>query len=127
MPTTDPYGTWNELGTVFPVHSQWVYCPSRTEEFNATFRLTFYGDVERANSFLWFRTEFDINGTRLVQQAIRVYPKFERQIIEYPMNSEIVRAGTTTRIVGVQKKHRWQKYVGYTPDTNYAVLVEELW
>ena len=116
-----------ELGTVFPVHSQWVYCPSRTEEFNSTFRLTFYGDMERANSFLWFRTEFDINGTRLVQQAIRVYPKFERQIIEYPMNSEIVRAGTTTRIVGVQKKHRWQRYVGYTPDTDYAVLIEELW
>ena len=127
MPTRDPYGTWNELGTIFPIHSQWVHCPSRTEEFNSTFRLTFYGDMERANSFLWFRTEFDINGTRLVQQAIRVYPKFERQIIEYPMNSEIVRAGTTTRIVGVQKKHRWQKYVGYTPDTNYAVLVEELW
>ncbi len=127
MPISDGYGTWNELGVVLPTHGSWVPFPVRTTELNATFRLTFLGDLVGANSFLWFRAEYAIANTPLVQQAIRVYPKAELQLIDYPMLPELRHRNITSRIISVQKRHRWQRRVGFTPDTNYFLKVEELW
>lgn len=128
MPTQDNFGVWSNLGTVTPLHHQWIEFPGQAQDLNETIRLTFEcSDFSRINSFGWLRVIYKVNGQLVVEPSTRIYPKEEKIIIPMPVNPEFFQRGNSFRSFQIMKKHRWQRYIGYTPDINWKVTLEELW
>lgn len=111
--------SWYPLGTVTPSLTEWQLFG--TPSFSELFRATYLGPIESISSFAWFRSYY---ATDEVSEAIRLYPKTERQIIESVIPEAFKQAGQVVRFFGVRKRSRYRS-IGIAPDSNWQVVLEE--
>lgn len=125
---TDDIGVWNDLGTITPLHKQWLKFPNRATGANATLRITcFCSDWNKVNSWIWLRPRYQTSNSDQVGLSIRIYPKQEKQLVEIPIPVDLQERSVYFRDFEVYKNLRWRRYIGYTPDVNWQIKLEELW
>lgn len=128
---TDNMGQWYNLGNVTPILFKWVKFPRATLDFNASFRLNFTGYNPKGDSgYAWLRLSYLTNANNrkpLVEQAIRIYPKEESNIITFPYPEEF-----TAKFIKVYRRFEIQKManlprnVGIKTVNTWAINIEEL-
>jgi hypothetical protein len=113
----DDFGIWDDLGTVIPEPETWLDFPHSTVSRSGTTRLIFGGDLTRPNSYAWIRCVYVIGISQLFGRWIRVYPKIQRDIIEYPHPQDFAgNPGIIYRSFQVQKRAwgRWRVGISQT-------------
>lgn len=128
MSTQDSFGVWGSLGTIEPSHENWQQFPNAALETNPTIRLSYScSDWNKVNSFGWLRVVYKVGGQRVAEASRRIYPRNEPLLVEFPVNSDFLARGISARFFEVKKQLIWERYVGFTPDINWSVQIEELW
>lgn len=126
--TEDDIGIWNDLGTLTPGAENWVKFPVLATGANDTVRITFSSEnFSKINSFVWLRPRYQTANSDQVGQAIRVYPKPEKQVLEVPISQDFRDRSIYFRAFEIKKQLKFRRYVGTTLDINYMMKLEELW
>ena len=106
----DDFGIWDDLGTVLPLEENWLVYPRSTTSRSGTTRLVFGGDLEKTNSYGWIRCIYTIGIAQVFGRWIRVFPKVQRDIIDYPHPEDFANnPGIITRSFEVQKRS-WNRF-----------------
>jgi hypothetical protein len=126
--TEDDIGIWNDLGTLTPNATNWVKYPVVATGANDTIRITFSSsNFSKINSLVWLRPRYQTADSDQVGQAIRIYPKPEKQVVQVPIPQDFRDRSVYFRAFEIKKQLKYRKYIGITPDTNYMMKLEELW
>ncbi|NJO76155.1 MAG: hypothetical protein HC833_21825 [Leptolyngbyaceae cyanobacterium RM1_406_9] len=109
---------WRSLGSITPTLT-WQLFDIPT--FSDTFRVTYGGDIARANTFAYLRQYLSSD---IVTKSIRLYPKPQQEVIELSIPSSLRDTGQVLCYLGAMKfparRFRYQ-----LPDTNWTLTIEE--
>ena len=124
-------GEWYNLGVVTPQPFKWVKFPWSTLDFNASFRINFPNYNPKGNNgYAWLRLIYLTNANNrkpLVEQAIKIYPKLESTIINFPYPEEFTFKNIKVyRKFEVQKIVKLPKTIGTTTHNVWTINIEEL-
>lgn len=88
---------WRSLGTITPTLTWQTFNIPTTSD---TFRITYGGDIARANTFAYLRQYLSSD---VVTKSIRLYPKLQQEVIELPIPSSLRDAGQFLCYLGAMK------------------------
>lgn len=129
--STDAIGLWNDLGTITPIYDQWVVFPTVSDSGNALLRASFFcSDFDKINSYLYFRSRYQVSPDDQVSLATRIYPSTHsstRLLFELPIPKSLLDLSVYLRSIEVKKIIAYERYTGISPDINYDVRLEELY
>jgi hypothetical protein len=125
---TDDIGVWNDLGTITPSCTDWIKFPNTATGANATLRATYFcSDFSKVKSWCWLRARYRTGDSDQVSQSIRLYPKADKQLIEFPIPQDLQDRSVYFRDFEVRKFLKLRRSVGITPDIIWQIKLEELW
>lgn len=123
----DQFGTWDDLGIVQPIFEQWVEFPDYSESLSETIKLSFSGELEQLKSFAYIRCIYVILNQVIKGQWWRIYPKFEQEIIIYPVPEEFkFSLRPVQRFFEIQKRHYYRYRVGISNDKIWTINLQVL-
>jgi hypothetical protein len=109
---------WRSLGTITPALTWQLF---NVPTLSNTFRVTYGGDIARANTFAYLRQYLSSDE---VTKSIRLYPKPQQEVIELPIPSELRETGQFICYLGAMKfPARRFRYV--LPDSSWTLTIEE--
>ncbi|OKH47298.1 hypothetical protein NIES2101_23965 [Calothrix sp. HK-06] len=129
MPSiTDDIGVWFNLGAI-NVTQNWIKFPNTATGANATIRLSFNSPSwNKLNSYILIRPRYKTSNSDQVGQAQRVYPVQNLKIVlQVPIPEDFQERSIYFRDFEVKKVLRYRRRIGYTPDAELNVTLEELW
>jgi hypothetical protein len=128
MAQSDLAGVWQYLGTITPQFEQWSRFPLATSSNNSTIRLTFYDNNEfrKIGSFGYLRVVYEFPDL-FYSPWKRVYPNFTRQVLEFPIPSELLYVSTAiVRHFEVMKRNKYNRPNLTIIDSDWSVAIESL-
>jgi hypothetical protein len=109
---------WRSLGSITPTLTWQLFNIPTTGD---TFRVTYGGNLARANTFAYLRQYLSNNE---VTKSIQLYPKPQQEVIELPIPLALRNTGQFVCYLGAMKfparRFRYQ-----LPDTNWTLTIEE--
>lgn len=125
---TDDIGVWNELGTVYPRLFEWEKFPVTAVGGNSLLRVRFESDNFSAiRSYGWLRARVNTGGTNQITRAIRLYPKQEIMIVEFPIPQDLQDRSVFFREFELQQVVRLPRRAITIRDEFWLAKLEELW
>ncbi len=125
---TDDIGVWNNLGTITPTSSNWIKFPNTATGANATLRVTYFcDDFSKVKSWCYLRARYQTADSNQVSQSIRLYPKTDKQLIQFPIPQDLQDRSVYFRDFEIKKFLKVRRSVGTTKDIIWQIQLEELW
>lgn len=129
MPTQilDDFGYWDDLGTIQPIFEQWVEFPDYSESLSETIKLIFGGELEQVKSYAYIRSIYVAFNQVIKGQWWRIYPKFDTEVINYPVPEDLKFAvRPIRRYFEIQKRHYYRYRVGISDDRIWTIRLQIL-
>lgn len=127
MPSTDSFGTWEDLGTTVLSGSEWQTLSTGLSSASKNIlRVTHIAsDVTKLNAFCWIRTSYSLGGSNLVTKAIKLFPIEGVQLIRLEQYYELDNFDLILRQIQLQRFNRF-KQLGSSPILPWVIKLEEL-
>jgi hypothetical protein len=121
----DDFGIWDDLGTVNPVFNNWLSFPDFTTSASGLLRLFFSSDVFDRLTFAYIRCLYDVGNAYAIGRWIRIYPKFEPELIIYPHPPEFQNLkGELRRVYQIKKQHRFRRRIGTVNSETWRINLQ---
>lgn len=121
----DDFGAWDDLGEVIPRTDQFTELPNFSLSESALIRLNYGGDIDNAQSYAQIRGVYRLFNTEIFADWVRVYPKFQSEIISYahPPEFNLLKV-RGERYFQVRKYHNRRRFIGTHPDSQWTINIQ---